>query len=74
VTVGKLAEDIAQGALEAGMGTGRVIAVADNPQAVNLVKDYVKPGDVVLVKGSRGMHMEEIVSALQPAGKAGENF
>jgi len=74
VTVGKLAENIAEGALEAGLPQDCVRAVPDKNRAVNLVKDYLEPGDVVLVKGSRGMHMEEIVSALQPAGQdRGEN-
>ncbi len=67
LAVGKLAEHIAQGAREAGMPKALVAAVLDNQQAIRLLEAYLQPGDVVLVKGSRGMHMEEIVSALQPA-------
>lgn len=37
----------------------------DKPQAIAFLKDYVKEGDGVLVKGSRGMHMEEVVEALK---------
>lgn len=67
LSVGKLAEHIAQGAREAGMPKALVATVPDNQQAIRLLEAYLQPGDVVLVKGSRGMHMEEIVSALQPA-------
>lgn len=38
---------------------------ADKEQAVTFLKDYVKEGDGILVKGSRGMHMEVIVEALK---------
>lgn len=34
-------------------------------QAIVFLKEYVKEGDGILVKGSRGMHMEEVVEALK---------
>jgi len=74
ITVGHLAEGIAQGALGAGMSQDQVVTVFDKKDAVNYVREYMKPGDVILVKGSRGMKMEEIVKSLQPAGPdGGEN-
>src|SRR5439155_1621795 len=43
----------------------------DDPgEAVKLVQDRVRPEDVVLVKGSRGMKMERISDALAGAGGA----
>lgn len=33
----------------------------DNDEAAEFLKQIVKPGDWVLVKGSRGMHMDEVV-------------
>jgi UDP-N-acetylmuramyl pentapeptide synthase len=36
----------------------------DNAQAIELLTQIVAPGDIVLVKGSRAMQMEEIVAAL----------
>lgn len=36
-----------------------------NAEAITFLKEYLSDGDVVLVKGSRGMHTEEIVTALR---------
>lgn len=36
-----------------------------NEEAANYLSGIVKPGDAVLVKGSRGMHQEEIVQILK---------
>ena len=33
----------------------------DNEEAAAFLKQVVKPGDWVLIKGSRGMHMDEVV-------------
>jgi len=38
---------------------------SDAEAAAAAVKDLVRPGDAVLVKGSRGVHMETIVEALK---------
>jgi UDP-N-acetylmuramyl pentapeptide synthase len=39
--------------------------VETNSQAIEHLRQLVGPGDIVLVKGSRSMAMEEIVAALQ---------
>ncbi len=36
----------------------------NNTDALAYLKDYLKSGDAVLVKGSRGMHLEEIVNGI----------
>lgn len=36
----------------------------DNEQAAEVVRKRMKPGDWILVKGSRGMHMDEVVEKL----------
>ena len=38
---------------------------ADNSEASDYLLSIVKPGDALLVKGSRGMHLEEIVAVLK---------
>jgi UDP-N-acetylmuramoyl-tripeptide--D-alanyl-D-alanine ligase len=64
VVVGRLGRLIADEALAAGMPESRVHAVGDNEEAVKVLLQSLPEGAVVLVKGSRGMAMEEIVAAL----------
>jgi len=68
VTVGHLGRTIAEEALKAGMRVDSVHSVESNTQAAELLLTLIEPspgGDVILVKGSRGLAMEEIVTALQ---------
>lgn len=64
VTVGERGRIIAQEARRNGMPADRVRICASNDEAIAYLKDVVWPGDIVLVKGSRGLHMEDIVNAL----------
>lgn len=64
LTVGESGKNIAHGAIEAGANTDKVISFKDNNEAAEFLTSFIKPGDVILVKGSRGMKMEEIVNIL----------
>jgi len=64
VTVGRQGELIAREALARGMPSQNVHAVADNEAAQVSLRRILSPGDVVLVKGSRGFAMEKLVAAL----------
>jgi UDP-N-acetylmuramoyl-tripeptide--D-alanyl-D-alanine ligase len=59
VAVGDMARHIAAAAGSKGQ------FIAAKPAALDAVKQMVRPGDTLLVKGSRGMAMEEIVQALE---------
>jgi UDP-N-acetylmuramoyl-tripeptide--D-alanyl-D-alanine ligase len=52
-------------ALRAGMAPDRVFFAADNDQVASHLRGLLAEGDYVLVKGSRGLHMEEIVEVLR---------
>ena len=49
---------IINGALTGGMPDNRAIAFEDRDQLAATLKRIAKPGDVMLFKGSHGMHME----------------
>jgi UDP-N-acetylmuramoyl-tripeptide--D-alanyl-D-alanine ligase len=73
ITVGPLGKTIGGEAILAGMDTESVYMVDSNAEAVDLVRNLLKAGpsgDRVLVKGSRGMEMEQIVAALQKGDPA----
>ncbi len=68
VTVGRLGRIIGEEAVKAGMADRSVHAVESNAEATQLLLTLLESapgGDVILVKGSRGLAMEEIVTALQ---------
>jgi UDP-N-acetylmuramoyl-tripeptide--D-alanyl-D-alanine ligase len=65
VVVGPRARLIGNEALAAGMPAGAVTLAENNVQAAEILETLLAPGDFVLVKGSRGMKMEEIVQAIR---------
>jgi UDP-N-acetylmuramoyl-tripeptide--D-alanyl-D-alanine ligase len=64
ITVGPLAGIIADEARHSGLPAEALISVAGNEEAIAALNEVVGPGDMILVKGSRSMQMEEIVAAL----------
>lgn len=65
VVVGELGAIIGQAALSAGKDRSAVFFAESNEQAIEHLRTLLIPGDCVLVKGSRGMRMEEIVEAIR---------
>ena len=64
---GGAAEGIATGARAAGLAPDRVLAVPDAAAAVDALRRRLVPGDVVLVKASRGVALELVVDGLVEA-------
>ena len=64
VAVGELGALIGQEAIAVGMPEDDVYFADDNAEAVRILSELVEPGDLVLIKGSRGMRMDEIVAEL----------
>jgi UDP-N-acetylmuramoyl-tripeptide--D-alanyl-D-alanine ligase len=65
IVVGDAAEDIAAGALETGLEPERILRVADGEAAHDALRPRLIPGDVVLVKASRGIGLDRLVDALR---------
>ena len=65
VAVGPLGAIMGQEALASGKDPGAVFFADTTQMAVQQLKDFLQPGDCVLVKGSRGMQMEEIVEGIR---------
>jgi UDP-N-acetylmuramoyl-tripeptide--D-alanyl-D-alanine ligase len=65
VVVGPGAHGIAAGAREAGLDASRILEVRDRDAALDLLRKRLQPGDVVLVKASRGIELERLVEGLR---------
>lgn len=65
VICGNFRQEVAAGAREAGLAPERVLPVASRTEGAQILKEFLKPGDWLLVKGSRGMHMEGLIDALE---------
>jgi len=68
--VGPLAEGIVEGAREAGIPAGSLRHFATAADAVAALPEVLRPGDVILVKASRGVKLEAVVDAI--AARFGE--
>ncbi|WP_066634763.1 UDP-N-acetylmuramoyl-tripeptide--D-alanyl-D-alanine ligase [Desulfolucanica intricata] len=64
ITVGDLAMEIAKGAEIAGMSSDRIFRCVNNQDACVVLGDILQERDIILVKGSRGMRLEEVVQYL----------
>jgi UDP-N-acetylmuramoyl-tripeptide--D-alanyl-D-alanine ligase len=70
IVVGSGAAGLAQGARDAGLEPGRVLAVADATAALEALRPRLREGDTVLVKASRGIGLDALVDALRTEREA----
>jgi UDP-N-acetylmuramoyl-tripeptide--D-alanyl-D-alanine ligase len=67
VTVGERAKTIARSARQAGLQKKSITEFEEVHQVAEFLQQRLTARHVVLIKGSRGMHMDRIVSALESA-------
>jgi UDP-N-acetylmuramoyl-tripeptide--D-alanyl-D-alanine ligase len=58
------AAQIVEGAVVAGVSRAQTKVFASSEEAAKFLADFIAPGDLLLVKGSRGVKMERIVESL----------
>ncbi|MBR5155464.1 MAG: UDP-N-acetylmuramoyl-tripeptide--D-alanyl-D-alanine ligase [Clostridia bacterium] len=60
IAIGPNAKFVVEGAIECGFNSSELYVFYDNNTAKEHINEILKPNDVVLFKGSRGMRLEEI--------------
>jgi UDP-N-acetylmuramoyl-tripeptide--D-alanyl-D-alanine ligase len=65
VVIGERSKWTASSAARAGLNPDKISEFAAAEETIDYLKDRLQANDVVLVKGSRGMQMEVIVTALE---------
>lgn len=70
LAVGSNARWYLEGAAAAGLAPGAAAWVETAEEAIPLLRQAVRPGDVVLIKGSRGIEMEKVMEGLRAGAEA----
>ena len=65
IGVGELSKITLDSARSAGLSSEHIHWASETMQAVEMLQSMLKEGDVVLIKGSHGLRMDRIVSALE---------
>ena len=61
---GNFRQEVADGAVEAGLAPDRIFPVESRAEGARILRELLAPGDWLLVKGSRSMHMEGLIDRL----------
>ncbi len=64
VVVGKEAEKISEGAQNSGLSLSRIFSFTNASEAGDFLQSKIYKGDVILIKGSQGIHLEKIVKKI----------
>ncbi len=65
LTYGEKAKAFSKGAVEEGMVSKNIFSFEKQEELINFLKENIKRGDLIFIKGSRKMKMEKIVEALK---------
>lgn len=69
LTYGALSEKTVLGAITGGLSQRNAMNFESQQELLNVLRSRAKPGDVLLFKGSHGMHMENILKAFMEEEK-----
>jgi len=65
VVYGRFRQEVADGAVEAGLAPAHIFPVESRAEGARILRELLAPGDWLLVKGSRSMHMEGLIDRLE---------
>ena len=65
VIYGNFRLEVAAGAREGGLSAARIFPVSRRADGARVLQELLEPGDWLLVKGSRSMHMEGLIDRLE---------
>ncbi|MGB7911662.1 MAG: hypothetical protein WCF59_05500, partial [Desulfobaccales bacterium] len=63
-TYGDFRLEVAAGALAEGLPASHLFPIRRQDDGARVLKELLEPGDWLLVKGSRSMHMEGLIDLL----------
>jgi UDP-N-acetylmuramoyl-tripeptide--D-alanyl-D-alanine ligase len=72
MAMGKHARQMIEGAVSKGFPSDKTILINRHEDMVRKIKNVMRPGDIILLKGSRKMQLEKVAEGLaedQPAGE-----
>ena len=69
ITVGESAKLMAEGAVSAGMDRSMIYSFDNNESLKEKLYDIIKENDVILLKASRSMKLEEIADFMEQKEK-----
>lgn len=70
IAVGRFAQALCDGAMEGGMAADSMSVHADVDEAIALFREEQRAGDRILVKGSRGVKLDRLVTVLKDQNDA----
>jgi UDP-N-acetylmuramoyl-tripeptide--D-alanyl-D-alanine ligase len=70
VAVGKRSQALLEGARQAGFENDKLHHFDDAASAAGFLKTFIRPGDLVLIKASRGIGLDQVVKVLTNSGHA----
>jgi UDP-N-acetylmuramoyl-tripeptide--D-alanyl-D-alanine ligase len=65
ITIGEKGMMIAEAARTAGLSANKIYPFDESSQVIEFLQSHLSEGDIVLIKGSHGLRMDRIVSALE---------